>query len=113
MEQETRNNTEKNAAEKKGMSARELNFCITLIGSLLGMAIPQNNKYKNGNEPLPDDIRANKKEGKEYSTIGDVLKNGGSAKVALIGVAIIIGIALICYIAALLYYGAASLQEAL
>ena len=45
---------------------------------------PQNNSHTNGNEPLPDDIRSNKKEGDEYDTIGDVIKKGGVRKAIVI-----------------------------
>ena len=77
--------------KKKEMSHRRLNYYITLIAALLGIAIPQNNIYsEHGNDTIPDDIRANKKEGEEYATIGDVLKNGGFAKILLIFALIVI-----------------------
>ena len=61
--------------QKKDMTYREFNTKATLLGSLLGVAIPQNKEYsEKGNEPIPDDIRANKKDGNEYITIGDAIK---------------------------------------
>jgi hypothetical protein len=92
----------KDSGKKEGMSFRQLNFLITLVGSLLGFAIPQNNIFSgHSNDPIPDDIRGNKKEGEEYSTIGDVLKKNGTGKVMLI-IAIILLAIMIC---AMLYYG--------
>ena len=77
--------------KKKEMSHRKLNYYITLIAAFLGIAIPQNNIHsEHGNDPIPDDIRANKKEGEEYATIGNVLKNGGFAKILLIFALIVI-----------------------
>lgn len=89
--EESAENSEQNAG-KKGMTARELNLRVSLLGSLFGVAVPQNNKYRNGgNEPIPDDIRANKKEGDEYATIGDMLRKGGRTKVAVTVLLVILG----------------------
>ena len=75
----------KRFAEAKEISPRDLNLAVTLIGAMAGIAIPQNNIYsKHANSPIPADIRANKKEGDEYDTIGDVLKKGGKRKVIAI-----------------------------
>ncbi len=74
--------TEVNESNK--MTGRELHQKVTLIAALGGVAIPQNNRHTNGNEPLPDDIRSNKKEGDEYDTIGDVLRKGGVRKALVI-----------------------------
>ena len=64
---------------------------------MAGIAIPQNNIYsKHANSPIPADIRANKKEGDEYDTIGDVLKKGGKRKViAIAAIALLAGLLLI------------------
>ena len=79
------------------MSYRQLNLRITLLGALFGHAVPQNKEFsEHGNEPIPEDIRGNKKEGDEYATIGDVLKKGGVAKavlIAAIGLMLAVGIA--------------------
>lgn len=77
-------------SESNKMTGRELHQKVTLIAALGGAAIPQNNRHTNGNDPLPDDIRANKKEGDEYDTIGDVLKKGGVRKVIVIAVAVLL-----------------------
>ena len=76
---------------KKNMSYRQLNFAITLILALFGMSTPQNKIYsEHSNDPIPDDIRANKKEGDAYDTIGDVLVKGGWRKVAVIATMVLI-----------------------
>lgn len=83
-------------AETKEISPRQLNFAITLLGALCGMAIPQNNRYsEHGNDPIPADIRANRKEGDEYDTIGDVLRKGGIRKAIVIVTAILLGLYLL------------------
>ena len=73
-------------AETKEISFRQLNLAITLIGAMAGIAIiPQNNIWsEHSNDPIPADIRANKNEGEEYDTIGDVLRKGGPRKVIII-----------------------------
>ena len=77
--------------KNKGMSYRQLNLRITLLGALFGHAVPQNKEFsEHSNEPIPEDIRGNKKEGDEYATIGDVLKQGGAAKVMLIAAALLL-----------------------
>ena len=87
----------KRFAEAKEISPRDLNLAVTLIGAMAGIAIPQNNIYsKHANSPIPADIRANKKEGDEYDTIGDVLKKGGKRKViAIAAIALLAGFLLI------------------
>ena len=87
----------KRFAEAKEISPRDLNLAVTLIGAMAGIAIPQNNIYsKHANSPIPADIRANKKEGDEYDTIGDVLKKGGKRKViAIAAIALLAGLLLI------------------
>lgn len=77
-------------AEAKEISARQLNLSITLLAALGGVALPQNNRYRRGNEPIPEDIRGNKKEGDEYDTIGDVLNKGGKRKVIVIAAAVLL-----------------------
>lgn len=72
-------------AETKEISPKQLNLAITLLGAIAGIAIPQNNKWsEHSNNPIPADIRANKKEGEEYDTIGDVLRKGGPRKVIIV-----------------------------
>ena len=47
----------------------------------------QNKQFSDhSDKPLPADIRANKKEGDEYATIGSVYKKGGKLKIVLIAV---------------------------
>ena len=57
----------------------------------------QNNRYsKHANSPIPADIRANKKEGDEYYTIGDMLRKGSKRKVfAIAAIALLAGFLLI------------------
>ncbi len=88
----------KRFAEAKEISPRQLNLAITMLAALGGVALPQNNRYsKHANSPIPADIRANKKEGEEYDTIGDVLRKGDKRKpfvivaVALLAVFLLIG----------------------
>ena len=77
-------------AETKEISVRQLNLAITLLGMLAGTPVIQNKEFsEHSNEPLPADIRANKKEGDEYATIGTVLKKGGKLKYILIAVLLI------------------------
>ena len=77
-------------AETKEISVRQLNLAITLLGMLAGTPVIQNKEFsEHSNEPLPADIRANKKEGDEYATIGTVLKKGGRLKYILIAVLLI------------------------
>ena len=66
-------------AETKEISVRQLNLAITLLGMLAGAPVIQNKQFSehSNDKPLPADIRANKKEGDEYATIGTVLKKGG------------------------------------
>lgn len=85
-------------AEAKEISPRQLNLAITMLAALGGIALPQNNRYsKHANSPIPADIRANKKEGEEYDTIGDVLRKGDRRKpfviaaVGLLAVFLLIG----------------------
>jgi DNA-binding MarR family transcriptional regulator len=89
--------TEKGFAVAKEISPRDLNLAITLIGAMAGIAIPQNNRYsKHANSPIPADIRANKKEGDEYYTIGDMLRKGSKRKVfAIAAIALLAGFLLI------------------
>lgn len=65
----------------------------TSLSATAGIAIPQNNRYsKHANSPIPADIRANKKEGDEYDTIGDVLKKGGIRKpFAIAAISLLLG----------------------
>ena len=78
-------------AETKEISPRQLNLAITLLAALGGIAIPQNNRYsKHANSPIPADIRANKKEGEEYDTIGDVLRKGDKRKPFVIAAVVIL-----------------------
>jgi hypothetical protein len=59
-----------------------------MLGALSGMAVPQNKLFsERSNEPIPDDIRANKKDGDEYDTIGDILRKSGKRKAILIAAA--------------------------
>lgn len=77
-------------AETGEISSRQLHLAVTLLGAMAGIAIPQNVIHsEHGNEPVPADIRGNKKEGDEYDTIGDVLRKGGIRKAVLIIVAAI------------------------
>ena len=77
-------------AEAEEISVRQLNLAITLLGMLAGAPVIQNKQFsEHSNRPLPADIRANKKEGDEYATIGYVLKNGGKLKVVFIAVMLI------------------------
>lgn len=81
----------KHFAETKEISPRQLNLAITLLAALGGIAIPQNNRYsKHANSPIPADIRANKKEGEEYDTIGDVLRKGDKRKPFVIAAVVIL-----------------------
>lgn len=77
-------------AEAKEMSVRKLNLAITLLGMLAGAPVIQNKQFSANSyeQPLPADIRANKKDGDEYATIGSVLKKGGKLKVVLISVVV-------------------------
>ena len=78
-------------AETKEISVRQLNLAITLLGMLAGAPVIQNKQFSehSNDKPLPADIRANKKEGDEYATIGTVLKKGGKLKVVFIAVMLI------------------------
>ena len=81
----------KRFAEAKEISPRQLNLAITMLAALGGIALPQNNRYsKHANSPIPADIRANKKEGEEYDTIGDVLRKGDKRKPFVIVAAVIL-----------------------
>ncbi len=73
-------------AETKEISVRQLNLAITLLGMLAGAPVIQNKQFSehSNDKPLPADIRANKKEGDEYATVGTVLKKGGKLKVVLV-----------------------------
>lgn len=83
-------------AEAGEISFRQLNLSISLLGALGGMAIPQNKLFsERSNDPVPDDIRGNKKDGDEYDTIGDVLRKGGKRKAVLIAVAVLFMVLLI------------------
>ena len=83
-------------AEAGEISFRQLNLSISLLGALGGMAIPQNKLFsERSNDPVPDDIRGNKKDGDEYDTIGDVLRKGGKRKAVLIAVAVLFVVLLI------------------
>jgi uncharacterized membrane protein len=54
------------------------------------IGVSQNKLFsERSNEPIPDDIRANKKDGDEYDTIGDILRKGGKRKAILIAVAVL------------------------
>ncbi len=89
-------------AETKEISFRQLNLAITLIGAMAGIAIiPQNNIWsEHSNDPIPADIRANKKEGEEYDTIGDVLRKGGARKlIIVITIAALCGFIVISWLA--------------
>ena len=95
-EQSQTDQSENDSSRPDGKSARELNVSIATLGALGGMAIPQNNIYsKNSNDPMPNDIRGNKKEGDEYDTIGNVLKKGGIRKVIIIIIAVIFALILL------------------
>ena len=86
----------KRFAETKEISPRQLNLAITMLAALGGIALPQNNRYsKHANSPIPADIRANKKEGEEYDTIGDVLRKGGKRKPFVIAAAALLAVFLI------------------
>jgi hypothetical protein len=68
-----------------------IGLCIGIFVALFGLIWtvlernPQNNKRsEHSNNPIPTDIRANKKEGEEYDTIGDVLRKGGPRKVIIV-----------------------------
>ena len=78
-------------AETKEISVRQLNLAITLLGMLAGAPVIQNKQFSehSNDKPLPADIRANKKEGDEYATIGTVLKKGGKLKAVFIAVMLI------------------------
>ena len=91
-------------AEQKGahfaateeISFRQLNLAITMLGMLAGIPVLQNKQFsEHSHDPIPDDIRGNKKEGDEYDTIGDVLSKGGKRKAILIAVAVLFGMMLI------------------
>ena len=72
------------------ISFRQLNLAITLIGFLAVVPTPQNKLYsEHSNDPIPDDIRGNKKDGDEYDTIGNVIEKGGKRKIALIAAVVI------------------------
>jgi DNA-binding transcriptional MerR regulator len=73
-------------AETKEISVRQLNLAITLLGMLAGAPVIQNKQFSehSNDKPLPADIRANKKEGDEYATVGTVLKKGGKLKTVLV-----------------------------
>jgi hypothetical protein len=53
---------------------------------LAGAPVIQNKQFSehSNDKPLPADIRANKKEGDEYATVGTVLKKGGKLKTVLV-----------------------------
>ncbi len=58
-------------AETKEISVRQLNLAITLLGMLAGTPVIQNKEFsEHSNEPLPADIRANKKEGSSRILVG-------------------------------------------
>lgn len=78
-------------AETKEISVRQLNLAITLLGMLAGAPVIQNKQFSehSNDKPLPADIRANKKEGDEYATIGTVLKKCGKLKFVFIAVMLI------------------------
>jgi DNA-binding transcriptional MerR regulator len=83
-------------AETKEISPMQLNLAITMLAAMGGIALPQNNRYsKHANSPIPADIRANKKEGEEYDTIGDVLRKGGKRKPFVITTAVLLAIFLL------------------
>ena len=85
-----KNNEPEELTEDKELSARQLNLDITLLGAAAGVPVPQNKEFsEHSNDPLPDDIRGNKKEGDEYATIGTVLEKGGKLKVIVIAVAVL------------------------
>ena len=73
-------------AETKEISVRQLNLAITLLGMLAGAPVIQNKQFSehSNDKSLPADIRANKKEGDEYATVGTVLKKGGKLKTVLV-----------------------------
>ena len=74
-------------AEAEEISVRQLNLAITLLGMVAGVPVIQNKQFSDhSDKPLPADIRANKKEGDEYATIGSVYKKGGKLKIVLIAV---------------------------
>lgn len=94
----------------KEISARQLNLSITLLGSLVGVAIPQNKTFsEHSDEPLPDDIRANKKDGDNYATIGNLLSKGGKTKAFVIIVLVLIAVLLI--IQGVLFWGGPMLDK--
>lgn len=66
------------------ITGQELQKDLTILAALGGHALPQNNKYQKANEPIPEDIRANKKDGDEYDTIEDAFKKGGIRKVIVL-----------------------------
>ena len=75
------------------ISFRQLNFAITMLGMMAGAALPQNKLYsEHSNDPIPDDIRGNKKAGDEYDTVGDVLRKGGKRKTIVIVVALVLAV---------------------
>ena len=83
-------------AEAKEISPRQLNLAITMLAALGGIALPQNNRYsEHANSPIPADIRANKKDGEEYDTIGDVLRKGDKRKPFIIAAAALLAVFLI------------------
>ena len=78
-------------AEAKEISVRQLNLAVTLLGALAGVPAIQNKQFSEHSheQPLPADIRANKKDGDEYATIGNVIEKGGKLKAVLIAVAVL------------------------
>ena len=77
-------------ADTSEISFRQLNLAITMLGMLAGVPVLQNKQFsEHSHDPIPDDIRGNKKDGDEYDTIGDVLRKGGKRKAVLITVLVL------------------------
>ena len=77
-------------ADTSEISFRQLNLAITMLGMLAGVPVLQNKQFsEHSHDPIPDDIRGNKKDGDEYDTIGDVLSKGGKRKAVLIVVIVL------------------------
>lgn len=90
----TLNNDESKQTDNEGskkMGFIEFNFFITLFAWLTGgITIPNERRSELSNDPIPDDIRGNRKDGDEYDTIGDVLRKGGIRKAVLIAVIVLL-----------------------
>ena len=87
---ETSNNDELKRTDCEGdkkMGFLRFNFLISIFSWLISGIIPPNDRRSLlSDDPIPEDIRSNKKDGDEYDTIGDVLRKGGKRKAVLIAV---------------------------